>query len=235
MEGLSQGQLTSMRTPEPPITWLPDNFSGPFPSPIQALKEPDGLLAAGGNLKPETLLQAYRQGIFPWYSEGQPILWWSPDPRCVLYPDNFHISRSFRRTLNKDLFTIKTNTAFRDVMLACAEPRLDQDGTWILYEMIEAYCALNDIGKAISVECWFEDELVGGIYGLKLGDVFFGESMFSKMKDASKVAMHHICQTMKPALIDGQIHSDHLSSLGAEMISRQRFLSEIDQFSASKD
>ena len=218
-----------MSRSEPPIIWLSDNFKGPFPSPTLALVEPDGLLAAGGNLKAETLIQAYSQGIFPWYSHDQPILWWSPNPRCVLYPQQFHISRSFKRTLNKKPFEIKTNTAFREVMLACAQPRPDQPETWITTEMITAYSELHRQHKALSVECWHNDELVGGIYGVKLGNVFFGESMFSKEKDASKVAMHHICKTIKPHLIDAQVHSDHLMSLGAEMIDREVFIGELEK------
>ena len=155
--------------------------------------DPDGLLAAGGNLNPDTLLQAYRQGIFPWYSGDQPILWWSPNPRCVLFPDKFHVSRSFRRSLNQHRFEIRRNTAFHEVMQACAEPRADQDGTWITDEMLDAYCTLHDMGYGHSVECWQDNELVGGIYGLQIGGVFFGESMFSRKKNASKIAIHHIC------------------------------------------
>ena len=214
---------------EPPIIWLPEDFEGMFPSPSLALIEPDGLLAAGANLKPETLLQAYSQGIFPWYSEGQPILWWSPNPRCVLYPEKFHISRSLKRTLNQSPFEIKTNTAFRKVMHECAQPRPDQDGTWILSEMIEAYSALYESGRALSVECWQGDSLVGGVYGLFIDDIFFGESMFSRKKDASKVAMHHICNTIKPRLIDAQIESEHLLTLGAEIIDRDDFIQAINK------
>lgn len=214
---------------EPPIIWLAEDFKGPFPSPSLALIEPDGLLAAGANLKPETLLQAYSQGIFPWYSKGQPILWWSPNPRCVLHPEKFHISRSFRRTLNQKPFEIRVNTAFRGIMQACAQPRPDQDGTWILSEIIDAYCALHESGKALSVECWFNDKLVGGVYGIFVNDIFFGESMFSQMKDASKVAMHYICTTIKPRLIDAQVESEHLLSLGAEVINRHEFISEINR------
>ncbi|MGB5398357.1 MAG: leucyl/phenylalanyl-tRNA--protein transferase [Gammaproteobacteria bacterium] len=209
---------------EPPIIWLPDEFSGVFPSTRLALLEPDGLLAAGGNLKPATILQAYSQGIFPWYSDDQPILWWSPNPRCVLLPQKFHISRSFRRTLNKQPFEIRVDTAFRDVMLACAESRPDQESTWITDEMLDAYCSLHDMGYAHSVECWQSNRLVGGIYGLQLGAVFFGESMFSRMKDASKVALHHVCSVIKPALLDAQVYSPHLESLGAELIEREDFI-----------
>jgi len=217
-----------MSLADPPIIWLPDNFEGKFPSPSLALLDPDGLLAAGGNLKTETLLQAYSQGIFPWYSEGQPILWWSPNSRCVLYPENFHVSRSFRRTINNNPFTVKTNTAFRQVMQECTKPRPEQDGTWILDEMIEAYCNLHALGKAISIECWFKNNLVGGIYGLWINDIFYGESMFSRMKDASKVAMFHICTELKPQLIDAQVESKHLISLGAEMIDRDIFIQTIN-------
>ena len=218
-----------MSLSEPPIIWLAEDFEGPFPSPSRALLDPDGLLAAGANLKPETLLQAYSQGIFPWYSEGQPILWWSPNSRCVLYPENFHVSRSFKRTLNQQLYEIRCNTAFRDVMQKCAEPRPDQAGTWILSEMIDAYCTLHETGKALSVECWFNNVLVGGIYGLFINNVFYGESMFSRMKDASKAAMFHICDSIQPSLIDAQIESEHLLSLGAEMIDRDVFISEINK------
>jgi leucyl/phenylalanyl-tRNA--protein transferase len=206
-----------------PLIWLPEDFRGPFPSPRRAMLDPDGLLAAGGNLNPDTLLQAYRQAIFPWYSGDQPILWWSPNPRCVLFPDKFHVSRSFRRTLNQHQFEICRNTAFREVMQACAEPRADQNGTWITDEMLAAYCTLHTMGHAHSIECWQDNTLVGGIYGLQIGAVFFGESMFSRRKDASKIAMHHICTVLKPALIDAQVHSTHLESLGAELIAREDF------------
>ena len=217
-----------MTLADPPLIWLPEDFHGPFPTPALALIKPDGLLAAGGNLNPETLLQAYSQGIFPWYSYDQPILWWTPNPRCVIYPENFHISRSFKRLLNKNLFEIKTNTAFREVMLACAEPRPEQSGTWIVEDMIKAYCTLHKMGKAQSIECWYEEKLVGGIYGLLLGNIFFGESMFSKKPGASKIAMHYICNTIKPVLIDCQVHSPHLETLGAEMIDREDFINKLD-------
>jgi leucyl/phenylalanyl-tRNA---protein transferase len=211
-----------------PLIWLPEGFHGPFPSPRLAMLDPDGLLAAGGNLSPDTILQAYRQGIFPWYSGDQPILWWSPNPRCVLFPDKFHVSRSFRRSLNQHSFEIRRNTAFREVIQACAEPRADQDGTWITDEMLDAYCTLHDMGYGHSVECWQDNELVGGIYGLQIGGVFFGESMFSRKKDASKIAMHHICTVLKPALIDAQVYSTHLESLGAEVIAREDFCQLVD-------
>ncbi|RKZ59257.1 MAG: leucyl/phenylalanyl-tRNA--protein transferase, partial [Gammaproteobacteria bacterium] len=193
------------------IPWLEDN-NFVFPNVSTALTEPDGLLAASERLTPELVIEAYKQGIFPWYSEGQPVLWWSPDPRCVLYPDKFHISRSFRRRLNNNPFEMRTNTVFRDVMLACAEPRLnnhklDEAGTWITRPMLEVFCQLHDAGFAHSIECWFDNKLVGGMYGLLLGDIFFGESMFSRMKDASKVAVHFVCTTIKPYMIDAQVYS----------------------------
>ena len=204
------------------IPWLEDtNFK--FPGVNTALTEPDGLLAVSERLTPELVAQAYKLGIFPWYSEGQPVLWWSPDPRCILYPEKFHISRSFRRTLNNNPFEIKTNTAFREVMLACASPRQNDAGTWITETMLQVYCQLHETGIAHSIECWHNDKLVGGMYGLVLGDMFFGESMFSKMNDASKVAIHHVCTTIKPYFIDAQVHSEHLESLGAEEIKRQEF------------
>ncbi len=210
------------------IPWLEDtNFT--FPNTSTALDEPDGLLAASEQITPEIVINAYKKGIFPWYSEGQPVLWWSPNPRCVLYPENFHISRSLRRTLNSKAFEIKTNTAFREVMLACAEPRseagnTEEPGTWITQAMLDVYCQLHETGVAHSIECWFNNKLVGGMYGLVLGDIFFGESMFSKMKDASKVAMFHLCSEIKPFLVDAQVHSKHLETLGAEVIDRQDFI-----------
>ena len=216
----------------PPIPWLEDtNFT--FPNTSTAFDEPDGLLAASEQISPEIVINAYKKGIFPWYSEGQPVLWWSPNPRCVLYPEKFHISRSFRRTLNSKAFEIKTNTAFREVMLACAEPRseagnTEEPGTWITQAMLDVYCQLHETGVAHTIECWFNNKLVGGMYGLVLGDIFFGESMFSKMKDASKVAMFHLCSEIKPFLVDAQVHSRHLETLGAEVIDRQDFIDIIN-------
>ncbi|MBT8134429.1 MAG: leucyl/phenylalanyl-tRNA--protein transferase [Gammaproteobacteria bacterium] len=210
------------------IPWLEDN-NFIFPDVNSALTEPDGLLAASETLTPELVIYAYQQGIFPWYSDGQPVLWWSPEPRCVLFPKKFHISRSFKRTINSGLFEIRTDTSFRQVMLACAQPRNDKEGasesgTWITDAMLHVYCELHDRGIAHSIECWHEDELVGGMYGLVLGDIFFGESMFSKMKDASKTAMYHLCTVIKPYMIDAQVYSPHLESLGAEEIRRQDFI-----------
>ena len=210
------------------IPWLEDtNFN--FPNVDTALNEPDGLLAASERLDQELVLDAYKHGIFPWYSESQPVLWWSPNPRCVLYPEKFHVSRSFKRFLNNNPFELRTNTAFREVMLACAAPRItesddDEAGTWITDAMLRVYCQLHEAGHAHSIECWHKNQLVGGMYGLVIGDIYFGESMFSKMENASKVAIHYLSQTIKPFLIDAQVHSPHLESLGAETIERAIFV-----------
>jgi len=209
------------------IPWLEDT-DYKFPDVSTALTEPDGLLVASERLTPELVIDAYTRGIFPWYSDDQPVLWWSPNPRCVLYPEKFHVSRSFKRTLKNNPFEIRTNTAFREVMLSCAESRTDRSrpentGTWITETMLSVYCELHDAGFAHSIECWQHDKLVGGIYGLVLGNIFFGESMFSKRKDASKVAMHHLCTTIKPFVIDAQVYSGHLETLGAEEIDRSEF------------
>lgn len=214
------------------IPWLEDN-SFKFPDVRSALTEPDGLLAVSEKLSPELVIEAYRQGIFPWYSDDQPVLWWSPNPRCVLYPKNYHISRSFKRTIKNNPFQVKTNTAFKEVMLSCAKPRPKQTdsseaGTWITQKMLDVYCELHEMGVAHSIECWHEKQLVGGMYGLVIGDMFFGESMFSKMKDASKVAIHYVCTTVKPSLIDAQVYSEHLASLGAVEIKRSDFINHIN-------
>jgi leucyl/phenylalanyl-tRNA--protein transferase len=216
------------------IAWLED-LDYRFPPVEHALTEPDGLLAVGGFLQPEILLDAYRHGIFPWYSEGQPILWWSPDPRCVLFPEQLKISRSLRKNLNKGLYEIKENTAFRDVMQACAEPRRRQSGTWITAEMVNAYCRMHELGYAHSIECWRDGNLVGGLYGMRIGDMFFGESMFSRETDASKLALVHLCTHIQPRLIDVQVYSDHMASLGAEMIPRERFIHYVEEYCGSGD
>ena len=213
----------------PSIVWLEDN-DYEFPPVDQALIEPDGLLAAGGLLSPEILLKAYRHGVFPWYSQGQPILWWSPDPRCVLFRENMKISRSLRKTLNRKPFVIRQDTAFREVMLNCAKPRKYADGTWITREMLDAYSRMHRLGYAHSIECWQDDRLVGGLYGIALGEVFFGESMFSDATDASKVALEYLCNTVKPKLIDVQVYSEHMESLGAEMIPRSEFIEYLDRY-----
>ena len=207
--------------------WIPD-FAPPraFPDVEWALDEPNGLLAMGGDLSPERLLYAYRHGIFPWFSSGQPILWWSPNPRMVLIPSELKVSRSLRRTLKRSAFEIRINTAFRDVMRACAEPRVGQDGTWIVPQMLSAYAGLNELGHAHSVEAWCEDALVGGLYGVAMGQVFFGESMFTRAPDASKVALHALC-ALGFELIDCQLPTAHLSRLGARLMARDDFCARL--------
>ena len=217
------------------LHWLDADPNAPFPPLEQALRDPDGLLAAGGDLSPPRLLNAYRHGVFPWYSEGEPILWWSPDPRCVLYPDRLKISRSLRKTLKKQPFELRLDSAFAEVMQACAQPRADQSGTWITYDMFQAYVHMHELGYAHSVECWRDGELVGGLYGMAIGRVFFGESMFSRVTDASKVALVYLCQHLLAQgfkLIDSQVYTPHLASLGAEMIPRSRFAELIRHYTA---
>ena len=199
-----------------------------FPDPRFALDEPNGLLAAGGDLGPERLLYAYRRGIFPWFSEGQPILWWSPDPRAVLWPETFHVSRSLRRTQRRATFTVSTDTAFGRVVRECAAPRPGREDTWITPEMAAAYGRLHHAGYAHSVECWRGGDLVGGLYGVAIGRVFFGESMFSRAPDASKIALAHLC-TLGFGLIDCQIPNAHLARLGAVEMSRRRFLARLGE------
>ncbi|MCW8853637.1 MAG: leucyl/phenylalanyl-tRNA--protein transferase [Gammaproteobacteria bacterium] len=214
------------------LQWLDQDPDAPFPHLDDALLQPDGLLAAGGDLSVPRLLNAYRHGIFPWYNEGEPILWWSPDPRCILFPDKIKISRSLKKTLNKKTFEIKMDTAFADVMQACAGPRKDQPGTWITDDMFNAYQKLHQLGYAHSIECWQNNELVGGLYGIAIGQVFFGESMFSKVTDASKVALVYLCQYLTEhnfKIIDTQVHTSHLESMGAEMIPRDLFISILEE------
>ena len=210
------------------LTWLdPHNDNQPFPHPDRALTEPDGLLAAGGNLTPRRLLRAYRMGIFPWYSADQPILWWSPDPRLVLLPECLKVSRSLRKTLRKRVFTITADTAFEQVVAACAGPRQGEPGTWITSEMYRAYCRLHRLGHAHSIETWQQGELVGGLYGVALGQVFYGESMFSWISDASKIALVALTaqlQRWEFAVIDCQVTTTHLLSMGAVDIPRSSFL-----------
>ncbi|SEH06683.1 leucyl/phenylalanyl-tRNA--protein transferase [Candidatus Venteria ishoeyi] len=203
-----------------------------FPPLDKALKYPDGLLAIGGDLHVQRLVHAYKQGIFPWYSDEQPILWWSPDPRMVLFPERLKVSRSLRKNIRNGGFSVTLNHAFLDVIAACAlVAREEQEGTWITEEMMEAYYALHQQGIAHSVECWFEGRLVGGLYGLGLGRVFFGESMFSLMSNASKVAFSVFTRQLQAwnyALIDCQVHTTHLESLGAETIPRTLFRQLLD-------
>jgi leucyl/phenylalanyl-tRNA--protein transferase len=213
------------------IPWLrPGDPPTAFPPVETALTDPDGLLCVGGDLAPERLLEAYRRGIFPWYSAGQPILWWSPDPRTVLYPDEFKVSRSLGKTLRNRGFEVTRDRAFDTLMERCADPSLRPEGTWISPQMRAAYRQLHELGHAHSIETWLSGRLVGGLYGVALGRVFFGESMFSVERDASKVALHALVRLMLErggALIDCQVASEHLASLGARAVPRQQFLAEI--------
>ena len=208
------------------LHWLdPRDPPDSFPDPQLALSEPDGLLAVGGDLSPERLLTAYRQGIFPWYQDDQPILWWSPNPRAVLFPAEFRISRSLRRTLRRNTFTVSVDQHFGGVIAGCAADR-DQPGTWITKDMLHAYAALHSSGHAHSIEIWRDGELVGGLYGVNIGGVFFGESMFSRATDASKVALAQLVGLRRELgieLVDCQIASAHLATLGARPIPRSEF------------
>ena len=207
------------------LPWLnPDNYD--FPDPGNALDEPEGLLAVGGDLSPERILAAYRHGIFPWFNPGDPILWWSPNPRTVVFPNQLHISNSLRKTLRKGTYRVTFDQCFHQVMKYCAAPRAYTDQTWISDEMIAGYCALHERGLAHSVEVWREHELVGGLYGMALGKIFFGESMFSRADNASKVGFAHLVRQLRAwdfKLIDCQVANDHLFSLGATEIPREEF------------
>ena len=212
------------------IPWLEDDE--PFPPVHRALTEPNGLLAAGGQLSVQRLLRAYRRGIFPWYSEGQPVLWWSPDPRMVLRPHEISISRSLRKRLRKGDCEVRTDTVFTEVIHACAEPRAGQPGTWITHEMASAYGALHRAGYAHSVETWTGGALTGGLYGVAIGRMFFGESMFSKASDASKIALAHLARQLERwefGLIDCQMSTPHLASLGAREIPRAEFIRALSE------
>jgi leucyl/phenylalanyl-tRNA--protein transferase len=213
------------------ITWLePDT---PFPHPSLALHEPNGLLAAGGDLSSERLLSAYRQGIFPWFSEGEPTLWWSPDPRMVLYPKEFHPSRSLLKTLRNGNYEVRIDQNFTAVVQACAAPRGGQAGTWINTEIVEAYERLHHLGYAHCFETWSEGQLVGGLYGVAIGGLFFGESMFSRITDGSKIAFCHLVAHLHLSgfkILDCQMHTDHLSTLKAREISRKEFLDEVTRY-----
>jgi leucyl/phenylalanyl-tRNA--protein transferase len=211
------------------IPWLESNT--PFPPLATALTDPNGLLAAGADLSPARLLAAYRRGIFPWFSPGQPILWWSPDPRMVLTPSALKISRSLAKTLRHADYAVRLDTAFEQVITACAStPRQGQSGTWITTEMIKAYQQLHQLGIAHSVETWHQDKLVGGLYGIAIGSAFFGESMFSHRSDASKIALAHLCAFLDArgfGIIDCQMETSHLASLGAQPIPRDAFVARI--------
>lgn len=202
----------------------------PFPPLQAALTEPNGLLAVGGDLSQERLLDAYAHGIFPWYNDGDPVLWWSPDPRMVLFPGELNISRSLRKTLAKGNYEIRVDSAFREVMQGCAQPRVDQNGTWITGEIIDGYCRLHHLGVAHSVETWINDEMVGGLYGVALGRMFYGESMFSRRSDASKIAFAHLVRQLQRwnfGMIDCQMKTVHLTSLGAREIPRGDFAARL--------
>lgn len=203
-----------------------------FPPLNHALPEPNGLLAIGGCLSPIRIVNAYQQGVFPWFNPGEPILWWSPDPRMVLFPNRLKISRSLAKTLRKHSLDIRYDTAFAAVIDACSGPRDGVSGTWITEEMKQAYCELHRLGVAHSVEAWADDSLVGGLYGLAIGSVFFGESMFHRQTDASKIALAHAAEDLQRwgfALIDCQVSNPHLQSLGAEEIARDQFVALLRQ------
>ena len=207
------------------IPWL--GTRDPFPPVEHALVEPNGLLAAGGDLSPERLLDAYARGIFPWFNEEDPVLWWSPDPRMVLFPRELHLARSLRRVIRSGQFSVTLDRAFDAVVEGCAAPRVHQDGTWITGEMMHAYSRLAQLGYAHSVETWSGRELLGGLYGVALGRVFYGESMFSRRSDASKVALAYLARQLerwKFVLIDCQMATGDLASLGAREIPRDDFL-----------
>ena len=214
------------------LPWLGDEPDAPFPSTSEALDEPNGLLAAGGDLSPERLLNAYRHGIFPWYSDGNPILWWSPAPRCVIVPENVHLSRRTRRRHNNGAYRMTLNRAFDDVIAACAAPRPYEDGTWITGEMERAYRRMHRLGHAHSLEVWLDGELAGGIYGLLIGAVFFGESMFSRLTDGSKIALVALCRHLEQSgveLLDCQVGNSHLFSMGAHEMPREVFEQKLSE------
>ena len=210
-----------------------------FPPIDDALSEPNGLMAIGGDLSVRRLIEAYQHGIFPWYSEGEPILWWSPNPRMVLFPDELNVSRSLSKVLKKQLFDIRINTAFRQVITACsATPRPLQLGTWISPEMIDAYCRLHHAGHAISVESWQNDVLVGGCYGIKINRMFYGESMFHHVSDASKVAFVHMVRYLlnqQVGLIDCQMPTPLLASFGGREIPRSLFMQHLFRLTQPHD
>ncbi len=204
----------------------------PFPLLNTALSTPNGLLAVGGDLSPQRLIEAYRRGIFPWFNEGEPVLWWSPDPRMVLFPGELKISRSLRKALKKGNYEIRVDSAFSQVMQACAKPRKERSGTWIHAKMISAYVALHEMGVAHSVEVWAGGELTGGLYGVAQGRMFFGESMFSRVSDASKIAFVHLVKQLERrgfSMIDCQMKTAHLASLGGREIPRNEFGQKIKE------
>jgi leucyl/phenylalanyl-tRNA--protein transferase len=202
----------------------------PFPPVDRAMEDPNGLLAAGADLSPERLLDAYTHGIFPWFGEDDPVLWWSPDPRMVLFTNEVHVSRSLRKTIRSGRFQMTLDSCFTRVMEECAAPRRGQDGTWITDEMTEAYARMFALGHAHSVEVWIDRQLAGGLYGVTIGRMFFGESMFSRVSDASKIALVALVHQIKRwgfPLVDCQMSTGHLSSLGAREIPRAAFLRQL--------
>lgn len=206
------------------IPWLQGD--APFPDIETALADPNGLLAAGDDLSAERLLAAYRRGIFPWFSAGQPVLWWSPAPRMVLFPAELKVSRSLAKVLRNSAYEIRFDTAFQDVMRACAAPRPGQNGTWITDDMVNAYAKLHSLGYAHSVETWVEGELAGGLYGIAIGGMFYGESMFMRRRDASKIALVQLVRQLATrgfGMIDCQMRTGHLASLGGREIPRTEF------------
>jgi leucyl/phenylalanyl-tRNA--protein transferase len=212
------------------IPWLEPH--DPFPPVSRALAEPNGLLAAGGDLSPGRLVDAYRHGIFPWYSDDQPLLWWSPDPRMVLFPAELCVTRSLKKRLRRRDYEIRADTSFEQVMRACAEPREGQDGTWITEDMIDAYCALHEQSLAHSVETWIGGELAGGLYGVALGRMFYGESMFTRATDASKLALAHLVTQLERwnfGMIDCQMKTPHLAAFGAREIPRAEFIRRLQE------
>jgi leucyl/phenylalanyl-tRNA--protein transferase len=221
------------------IVWLSERDSpDAFPPVDRALREPDGLLAAGGDLSPARLIAAYQRGIFPWYSQGQPILWWCPDPRAVLFPGSFNTSRSLMKTVRNKGFETRLDTAFVEVVRKCGSAEVRPGGTWLSPEMQSAYESMHDIGYAHSVETWYQGSLVGGLYGVAIGRVFFGESMFSLERDASKVALHRLCQELTSRgfhMIDCQMATPHLLSLGAQLIPRTQFIQQLTEHAARDD
>lgn len=204
-----------------------------FPDPETALRQPDGLLCAGGDLSPERLKLAYSSGIFPWFSDDDPILWWCPSVRCVLLPENFHVSRSLAKCLRRQCFKVTQDEVFEQVVSQCAAARPGANGTWITDSMREAYCLLHHHGVAHSVEVWRGDQLVGGLYGVAVGRLFCGESMFSIDSDASKIALHALSSSGQYDLVDCQMPTDHLIRLGAERLSRADFLMVLEHFTVA--
>ncbi len=210
------------------LPWL--HTDTPFPPLARAMRDPNGLLAAGADLSPSRLLSAYRSGIFPWFNQGDPILWWSPDPRMVFMPDEFHCSHSLAKVLRKHTFAVRFDTQFEPLMRACAAPRAGQNGTWIQEEMIAAYLALHERGYAHSVEVWQHGKLVGGVYGIALGRMFYGESMFSAIPNGSKIALAYLARQLQRwdfGMIDCQMHTPHLASLGAREMPRDEFVTRV--------